>query len=1578
VAVGVAVVLAGPVVPAYADPAAAASSGPAARPLTAGEALTQARRSGRAVEVVGSTTATQTVTALPSGRLRVTTSLVPVRKYAGGRWRDLDATLHRNGDGSISPAVSTSELRLSGGGSGPLARMRTQGHTLALSLPVTVAAPTLSGDTATYAGILPGVDLVVRADRQGGFSQVLVVHSAAAAAHPALGSLLMGTGGDLTVAAQPDGALDAVDSHGRPMFTAGVPVMWDSTASHRVTAADVRTGRAIDVATGLVAASDARGPGVAARRARVGVSVTDAGVRLVPDAAMLAGRGVTFPLFIDPTWTPVSPTRSAWATVSHSYPGSFYWNKTPDPDGHLQVGNSNEALLPNGIWSRSFLNFAIPVSTLQGATINSAVLNMTQVHAWSCTPSTVNIYAPAATLTSGNASWNSWVGVSLGGVVDAKSEAHGRTGCPADGVSFNVLGPINAAVASGKTTQTFTLTGVNEASDFNSYKEFDLNTVAMTVEYNHAPNTPGAAQLTTSPPTSCLKSPADVVGLGNVSLYAQVSDPETSNILGVEFQLWRSDDPATVVAFSDPGLLTVASGSTAVLVVQRSTLVTAANGASMAEFSWKVRAKDDNVFGNWSPVCKFSFDQSTLGAPNVPEIAENTTTIGQPKTLTVAKPDGTTIPSGYLVQLNGGAPSSAQADAAGNASITFTPTRHTNVLSVVSLSPGGNVGSSTQRIFVSNPGPTMPDGDLTGDGVDDFLAVGGTNSLTSGLWLATGRNTGQISPAATNIGVRGIGLGKHDNQTDYDNAIALTGHFFGSGQQDVLVYLPTGYRSDGSNAGGGSIIEGRGDGSILNPINQATISAGQFEFGDGSPVQLANAGDSTGRGLAYPDLIGIVGSGEASYLDYFPNNNMVGGWGASRDRLVAVPPSGVWSDWTIASAQVAGGTSLYLWNRTTGGLYLWTGLNHTMDDSDLTYTQYAIATDGWNTGAGLTLSAGDIDGDGDADLWTVDGSAAVRSHLVSISAAPTLTSQPAQGLTTAKHIWSLSDAPPEMGTVTVAHDQVGTADFTGYGGASWNTGDLFSPDVEFGGGVLYGTTTINAAADFSVSMWVKPMQVGGVMLGQGGMRGYNMEIYTSATDNSWKLAMSTSDTYFPVWDYASAGANTVQLGVWTHLTATYQRSTGAMKLYVNGVLAGTGTHTSAWGGSNLTLGGLIKYRTSPSNYFKGQLANVQVWDSVVDPTSPAGYYQPIAMKRLLDTRDGTGGLTGPLAAGSAYKLKVAGAGGIPATNVTAVVLAISVLNSLGAGYITLYPDNTPKPDTSTLNWVAGIVPSNTAVVPVGANGYIDIFVNGNATHVVADAEGYFTSDPSAANNTTYTPVKSTRFLDTRDGTGGTLGKIPGGGVKVLQVGGVTVGSTTIPSGVKAVALNLVGLNQASQGWMVTYADGTPRPVASNLQYPPTGPMANLEIVPVGANGKIDIFTTHQVDMIGDIVGYFTAGTAGQKFHSIPATRMVDTRVDGGAIAVNATKKVTQGIAIVAQAPTLILNGTVTGPVGTGYLVAYPDGPMPSPASTINFAASQTVSNLILGATNGGVVNFTNASSGTTHLIVDCMGYLSAY
>jgi hypothetical protein len=93
----------------------------------------------------------------------------------------------------VSAALTTGALTLSGGGTGPLVRIGSGGRSLALSMRMPLPAPVLSGATATYRGVLPGVDLRVTADVQGGFSEVLVVHDAVAAANPALKTLTLAT-----------------------------------------------------------------------------------------------------------------------------------------------------------------------------------------------------------------------------------------------------------------------------------------------------------------------------------------------------------------------------------------------------------------------------------------------------------------------------------------------------------------------------------------------------------------------------------------------------------------------------------------------------------------------------------------------------------------------------------------------------------------------------------------------------------------------------------------------------------------------------------------------------------------------------------------------------------------------------------------------------------------------------------------------------------------------------------------------------------------------------------------------------------------------------------------------------------------------------------------------------------------------------------------------------------------------------------------------------------------------------------------------------------------------------------------
>jgi hypothetical protein len=99
--------------------------------------------------------------------------------------------------------------------------MTSEGKTLSVSFPGTLPAPVLSGATATYPSVLPGVDLVVTADTQGGFDYVLVVKNAAAAANPALRSLAMRTtaSGDLTLREDAKGNISAVNRGGRAYFT---------------------------------------------------------------------------------------------------------------------------------------------------------------------------------------------------------------------------------------------------------------------------------------------------------------------------------------------------------------------------------------------------------------------------------------------------------------------------------------------------------------------------------------------------------------------------------------------------------------------------------------------------------------------------------------------------------------------------------------------------------------------------------------------------------------------------------------------------------------------------------------------------------------------------------------------------------------------------------------------------------------------------------------------------------------------------------------------------------------------------------------------------------------------------------------------------------------------------------------------------------------------------------------------------------------------------------------------------------------------------------------------------------------
>ena len=482
--------------------------------------------------------------------------------------------------------------------------------------------------------------------------------------------------------------------------------------------------------------------------------------------------------------------------------------------------------------------------------------------------------------------------------------------------------------------------------------------------------------LSTSPTSDCQGD--TILGDGDVTLYAAASSPSGGS-LATAFQLTYAGTHSIVAAAT----VNAASGTNAVLRLPKATLESAADGA-ITEFDWKARATDSSgETSGWSATCHFSFDPTRPGTPVV--TPPESSTIGKPVSIAVTAPAGGVLPSRYQYQLNGTAPLDVPADASGNATITLTPTRRTNILSVVGLSAGGNFGDTVNLTFDSAvPPPDLTDADLNGDGVPDLVTVGAQHGLPSGLWLAAGTGDGHVATSPTDIGIKGAGFSSTGSPSDFDGGTAITGRFTGGFEQDVLIY-----NFSGPRAGCGEILPGNDTGAPLDPNGEVSISCGFLQDLDGNnPVQLANAGDISGLGSGYPSLLGVLGNSTDGYgLDLYTT---VGTGGFSLPyALNADTPDGTadWQNWTIATAQLptadgTGSTAMFLWNKSTGELDLWENLAADPDTGALSYTAYPVATD-WNTGADITLQAADVNGDGVPDLWTVGAGEQVTANLVS-------------------------------------------------------------------------------------------------------------------------------------------------------------------------------------------------------------------------------------------------------------------------------------------------------------------------------------------------------------------------------------------------------------------------------------------------------------------------------------------------------------------------------------------------------------------------------------------------------------------
>jgi len=381
----------------------------------------------------------------------------------------------------------------------------------------------------------------------------------------------------------------------------------------------------------------------------------------------------------------------------------------------------------------------------------------------------------------------------------------------------------------------------------------------------------------------------------------------------------------------------------------------------------------------------------------------------------------------------------------------------------------------------------------------------------------------------------------------------------------------------------------------------------------------------------------------------------------------------------------------------------------------------------------------------------------------------------------------------------------------------------------------------------------------------------------------------------------------------------------------------------------------------------------------VTPNPFPGQYRPLVPARILDTRDGTGGVRGALGPNQAIDVPVAGRGGVPASGVGAVAMNVTATSPTQAGYLTVYPTGVGRPLASNLNFGAGQTVPNLVVVPVGVGGTVSLYNAFGFTHVIFDVSGWVsTVDATADTAGLYRAVVPARILDTRDGTGGIAGPVGANRSLDLQL----AGRGGIPAtGVSAVAVNVTVTNPTASSYLTVFPSGNPLPLASNLNFAARQTVPNRVIVQLGAGGRVSLYNSAgQTDVVLDVSGWFTDGSdasaTGGQYTGRNPVRIVDTRATGPL-----GPGQTVGVPVAGQvdvpasgAGAAVLNVTITNPTAAGYLTVYPSGTMRPLASDLNFVAHQTVPNLVIVklGSDGHIAVFN--ALGSADVVIDLLGW----
>lgn len=483
------------------------------------DAIARAVNEGVRVEIPEARSEFSTTYANPDGSISVVESGTPIwAPTPSAGWVAIDPSFCINPDGSFSPRAVNVSFSISGGGGTP-----DQWQPLIASTAPDrpswlwfgqLPAPELTGQEATYAQVVPGVNIVVTAT-DNGFEQSFVL--TAKPSGPIALPLALDGGDGATIQEGANGSYVVLDKAGKPLASAGVDTMSDSTdrpAANATVPADLvpadanssPLGRLLDgpsaaVGTGSTSASLSPTPQSQTQLdALISLApVDDAIVVAVPPADVLEDPSTVYPVTVDPVVT-LSLSYDTYVQTG-AYANSHY-----ETASGMAVGASSSQ--PT---ARTYLTFDVSSlrSQFTSAQVTTATLGLYE-YASSNGCTTTPWELRQSTTPSTSVTWNTQP--TFDSLPFAQvSSARGNTGCAADWDKVDITSWFKNKIMAGTAQRPAVVVMASDETSTatrHSFYSSDANTgydyihqvylrpyaPYVTITYDLAPNLPSGVQ----------------------------------------------------------------------------------------------------------------------------------------------------------------------------------------------------------------------------------------------------------------------------------------------------------------------------------------------------------------------------------------------------------------------------------------------------------------------------------------------------------------------------------------------------------------------------------------------------------------------------------------------------------------------------------------------------------------------------------------------------------------------------------------------------------------------------------------------------------------------------------------------------------------------------------------------------------------------------------------------------------------------------------------------------------------------------------------------------------------------------